>query len=94
VPPSISFANSTSSINDLSDFGNPSAAYPASTCNISQFFGAQQLVLDITLCGDWCDLYHTSIFRLKLKFYVGPESVLFTTRVAAPGQRASAYVTI
>ncbi|GJE89020.1 glycoside hydrolase family 16 protein [Phanerochaete sordida] len=50
VPASITTA--TDSI-DISTWGNPSAAWPASSCNIPQFFGAQQLVIDITLCGDW-----------------------------------------
>ncbi|KAG6806276.1 hypothetical protein H0H92_011954 [Tricholoma furcatifolium] len=31
----------------------PSASYPASGCNFTQFFGPQQLVLDTTLCGNW-----------------------------------------
>jgi len=52
VPPSIAQATSTSSI-DLSDWGNPSASYLSTTCNITEFFTAQNLVLDITLCGDW-----------------------------------------
>ncbi|KAI0073216.1 hypothetical protein K474DRAFT_237228 [Panus rudis PR-1116 ss-1] len=38
---------------DPSTWGTPSASYPASSCDINQFFGAQQLVIDITLCGDW-----------------------------------------
>lgn len=56
---------------DTTGWGTPSAAYPSSTCNISNYFTAQkvcvaygftfttdthehpQLVLDITLCGDW-----------------------------------------
>jgi len=38
---------------DTSGWGLPSAAWPSSTCNISNFFTAQKLVLDITLCGDW-----------------------------------------
>ena len=54
IPASITNANSTSSI-DVSDWGAPSASYPASeTCNITQFFTPQNLVIDITLCGIWC----------------------------------------
>ena len=53
IPASITNANSTSSIN-VSDWGAPSASYPASeTCNITQFFTPQNLVIDITLCGIW-----------------------------------------
>jgi hypothetical protein len=53
LPPSISAAKSDSTI-DLADWGSPSAAYPASTCNITQFFQPQKIIFDITLCGDWC----------------------------------------
>ncbi|KAJ7205360.1 concanavalin A-like lectin/glucanase domain-containing protein [Mycena rebaudengoi] len=52
LPPSISAAKSDSTI-DLADWGSPSAAYPASTCNITQFFQPQKIIFDITLCGDW-----------------------------------------
>ncbi|KDQ60268.1 glycoside hydrolase family 16 protein [Jaapia argillacea MUCL 33604] len=56
VPASISQATNTSAITDLSQWGPPSASYPASTCNITEFFGPQQLVLDITLCGIWAGI--------------------------------------
>ncbi|CDO68761.1 Glycoside Hydrolase Family 16 protein [Trametes cinnabarina] len=36
-----------------STWGTPSAAWPSSSCNISEFFAPQQLVIDITLCGDF-----------------------------------------
>jgi hypothetical protein len=52
LPLSILQATSTSSI-DISEWGQPSASYPATNCNIPQFFSAQQLVFDITLCGVW-----------------------------------------
>ncbi|KAJ7689938.1 concanavalin A-like lectin/glucanase domain-containing protein [Mycena rosella] len=38
---------------DLTDWGIPSAAYPAAGCNITEFFPAQELIIDITLCGLW-----------------------------------------
>ncbi|EIW55456.1 uncharacterized protein TRAVEDRAFT_59797 [Trametes versicolor FP-101664 SS1] len=39
---------------DISQWGTPSAAFPVTpTCNVTQFFTPQQLVLDIALCGDW-----------------------------------------
>ncbi|KAI8996256.1 concanavalin A-like lectin/glucanase domain-containing protein [Trametes punicea] len=50
VPSSVS--NASNSI-DPSSWGTPSAAYPSSSCNISEFFTPQQLVIDITLCGNW-----------------------------------------
>ncbi|EGO03548.1 glycoside hydrolase family 16 protein [Serpula lacrymans var. lacrymans S7.3] len=52
VPESITQANSTSSI-DITSWGTPSASYFANTCNITEFFSPQNLVFDITLCGDW-----------------------------------------
>ncbi|TFY52898.1 hypothetical protein EVJ58_g9752 [Rhodofomes roseus] len=50
IPSSVSSA--TNSI-DTSDWGTPSAAFPSSSCDISEKFGPQSLVLDITLCGNW-----------------------------------------
>jgi len=52
LPRSILEATSASSI-DISDWGPPSASYPAPVCDIPRFFTAQQLVFDITLCGKW-----------------------------------------
>lgn len=52
IPQSILSATSTSSI-DVSQWGPPSASFPATTCNITEFFTPQNLVLDITLCGVW-----------------------------------------
>ena len=50
VPASVSTA--TSSV-DISDWGTPSANYTSTSCDIASSFAPQQLVLDITLCGDW-----------------------------------------
>ncbi|KAI5997324.1 glycoside hydrolase family 16 protein [Pisolithus orientalis] len=55
IPLSISQATSTSSL-DLSDWGTPHANFSSSTCNMIAFFTPQNLVLDITLCGDWAGL--------------------------------------
>ncbi|KAJ3827030.1 hypothetical protein F5880DRAFT_1313323 [Lentinula raphanica] len=52
IPASISQANSSSTMN-LTDWGTPTAAYPSSACNVTQYFQPQNLVLDITLCGVW-----------------------------------------
>ncbi|EJF59657.1 hypothetical protein DICSQDRAFT_171836 [Dichomitus squalens LYAD-421 SS1] len=50
VPASVSGATNTI---DPTTFGTPSAAWPSgSSCDISKAFGKQQLVIDITLCGD------------------------------------------
>ncbi|PCH43204.1 glycoside hydrolase family 16 protein [Wolfiporia cocos MD-104 SS10] len=53
IPSSIS--NATTSIS-TDDWGTPSASYPASSCDIETYFKPQQIVLDITLCGDWAGL--------------------------------------
>jgi len=55
VPASITSANSTSPI-DISQWGTPSASYPSTTCNITEFFTPQNLVIDITLCGNWAGI--------------------------------------
>lgn len=57
IPSSISSAGSSLSV---ADWGTPSANYPASSCDIAEFFQPQQIVIDITLCGDWAGL--TSIY--------------------------------
>ncbi|KAK7037709.1 hypothetical protein VNI00_010935 [Paramarasmius palmivorus] len=55
IPVSISEADSYSAMN-LSDWGKPSAAYPAAGCDIENFFKPQKLILDITLCGQWAGI--------------------------------------
>ncbi|TFK33199.1 concanavalin A-like lectin/glucanase domain-containing protein [Crucibulum laeve] len=52
IPDDIKNANPSSSV-DTSKWGTSSAAYPATGCNITQFFGPQQLILVTTLCGGW-----------------------------------------
>ncbi|TBU31749.1 concanavalin A-like lectin/glucanase domain-containing protein [Dichomitus squalens] len=54
IPDSVKSATNTV---DPTSWGTPSASYPSgSSCDISQFFTPQQLVLDISLCGDWAGL--------------------------------------
>ncbi|KAF9004223.1 concanavalin A-like lectin/glucanase domain-containing protein [Cyathus striatus] len=52
IPENIRSADSASTI-DTSLWGMPSAAHPASGCNVTQMFGPQQLILLTTLCGVW-----------------------------------------
>ncbi|KAK7683143.1 hypothetical protein QCA50_013816 [Cerrena zonata] len=82
VPASISQATSTSSI-DITQWGPPSASYPAgSNCNITQFFTPQQLVLDITLCGDWAGIgasYNATCGNS------GPTGLCYPDNVVGPG---------
>ncbi|KAF7305242.1 GH16 domain-containing protein [Mycena chlorophos] len=52
IPKSVGSSTASSTL-DISDWGTPSAAYPATTCNITEFFQPQQMILDITLCGSW-----------------------------------------
>ncbi|KAJ6471072.1 hypothetical protein C8R47DRAFT_1200243 [Mycena vitilis] len=52
IPASITQASPSM---DLTDWGTPSAAYPAVAggCNVTEFFPEQRVVIDITLCGLW-----------------------------------------
>ncbi|GAA5884533.1 hypothetical protein JCM16303_000015 [Sporobolomyces ruberrimus] len=43
----------SSSSPDPTSWGAPTAYYPQSSCNINQYFAAQQLTINIALCGDW-----------------------------------------
>ena len=53
IPQSILQATSTSSL-DISTWGPPSAAYPATeSCDMESKFTAQQLIFNIALCGVW-----------------------------------------
>ncbi|KAH9040528.1 glycoside hydrolase family 16 protein [Lactarius hengduanensis] len=81
LPPSILQANSTSSI-DISEWGPPSASYPATTCNISQYFTAQQLVIDITLCGVWAGL--PQVYNPQC-LNSGPTGLCYNDNVVGPG---------
>lgn len=38
---------------DTSTLGKPVANYPSGHCNVDKFFRAQNLIFDITLCGDF-----------------------------------------
>jgi len=53
IPDNVKQSTSISTI-DTTVWGLPTAAYPASACNITQFFPPQNLVLLTTLCGVWC----------------------------------------
>ncbi|KAI0645466.1 concanavalin A-like lectin/glucanase domain-containing protein [Trametes meyenii] len=50
VPDSVTNAGKTI---DPSSWGTPSASFGSSSCDINKFFAPQQMVIDITLCGDW-----------------------------------------
>lgn len=54
IPRSLSASNNTI---DTSSWGTPAASF--TSCNISTYFGPQQLVFDITLCGQEWVTYST-----------------------------------
>ncbi|KAI0039863.1 glycoside hydrolase family 16 protein [Auriscalpium vulgare] len=81
VPQSLLQANSTSSI-DISQWGIPSASYPASGCNITNYFTSQQLVFDITLCGDWAGV--PSIYQAACNAS-GPTGICYNDNVVGNG---------
>ncbi|KAH9482161.1 putative glycosidase C21B10.07 [Psilocybe cubensis] len=62
VPMNIQTATSTDKMS-LSTWGMPSAAYPVSACNVTQYFPPQNLVLLTSLCGAWAavpDIYQST----------------------------------
>ncbi|KAI0032609.1 glycoside hydrolase family 16 protein [Vararia minispora EC-137] len=81
IPASILQATSTSPI-DVSDFGVPSASYPVSRCNIPQYFTAQQIVFDITLCGNWAGI--PSLYQAQC-LNQGPTGTCYQDNVVGSG---------
>lgn len=81
VPDSITQANQSLNI---SSWGDPVAAYPTwQSCNTSAFFTAQQLIFDITLCGDWAGV--PSIYDSTGCANAGPTGSCYLDNVAGPG---------
>ncbi|KAI0745410.1 concanavalin A-like lectin/glucanase domain-containing protein [Earliella scabrosa] len=55
VPEAVSGATDTV---DPTTWGTPTAAYSTESCDIEKFFTPQQLIIDITLCGDWAGVVY------------------------------------
>ncbi|KAI1790516.1 concanavalin A-like lectin/glucanase domain-containing protein [Ganoderma leucocontextum] len=91
IPADIS--NSSTSV-DPSTWGTPSASWPASTCNVTNFFTPQQLVLDITLCGDFAG--QPTIYAQTCGGPVGNSSTCYLENVINNGtsQYADAFFEI
>ncbi|KAG5637617.1 hypothetical protein H0H81_003951 [Sphagnurus paluster] len=83
VPPSITNSTGTSGI-DISQWGPPSASFPATTCNITQFFSPQNLIFDITLCGIWAGLGSEYLPQCAGS---GPSGICYNDNVVGPGDR-------
>lgn len=84
IPSSVYSAGPTSSMT-LDDWGTPSATFPSTnTCNITQFFGPQKLVLDITLCGTWASLPELYAPQCNDS---GPTGICYNDNVVGPGGR-------
>ncbi|KAI0089537.1 concanavalin A-like lectin/glucanase domain-containing protein [Irpex rosettiformis] len=82
IPANLAQATSTSSI-DVSTWGTPSAAFPANAkCNLTEHFTPQQLVIDITLCGDWAGV--PSIYGSQCG-HMGPTGTCYQDNVVGPG---------
>ncbi|RXW23623.1 hypothetical protein EST38_g2236 [Candolleomyces aberdarensis] len=60
IPSNIASASRTSSL-DIESWGTPTAAYPPTRCNLTQYFPPQNLILLTTLCGVWAG--NPSIYR-------------------------------
>ncbi|KAG5349932.1 hypothetical protein C0989_001216, partial [Termitomyces sp. Mn162] len=84
IPLSITTAATSKSSIDMSDWGPPSASFPATTCNITQFFSPQKLVLDITLCGNWAG---GPVAYSQTCPDSGPTGTCYNDNVVGPGDR-------
>ncbi|KAF9527404.1 concanavalin A-like lectin/glucanase domain-containing protein [Crepidotus variabilis] len=84
IPASIqAAASSTGPFTSLADWGVPSASYPSTgSCNTSEYFVAQNLVLDITLCGEWAG--EPSIYLPQCASQ-GPTGICYNDNVIGPG---------
>ncbi|TBU38093.1 concanavalin A-like lectin/glucanase domain-containing protein [Dichomitus squalens] len=91
VPADVS--NTSTSV-DPSTWGTPSASWPSATCNITNFFTPQQLVIDITLCGDFAG--QPTIYAQTCGGPVGNSSTCYLENVINNGtsQYADAYFEI
>ncbi|KAF7298826.1 putative glycosidase C21B10.07 [Mycena indigotica] len=38
---------------DTSTWGTPTANFPSTSCNIPEFFSPNNIIINLTLCGDW-----------------------------------------
>nr|GAT48348.1 glycoside hydrolase family 16 protein [Mycena chlorophos] len=38
---------------NTSTWGTPTASFPSTSCNIPQFFSRHNIIINLTLCGDW-----------------------------------------
>ncbi|KAL4253040.1 Glycosyl Hydrolase Family 16 [Abortiporus biennis] len=94
VPSSITQLSSTQTSLDISTWGPPSASYPSGpSCNITNFFTPQQLVLDITLCGDWAGTQ--SAYTNSACGKQGPTGICYNDAVVGSGANyANAYFEI
>lgn len=85
IPSSLS--GSSQSV-DVTTLGTPTGSWPASSCNPSQFFKEQEIVIDITACGTWAGVQ--SILEATCPALVGTNTC-YTTYVLNPANYATAY---
>ncbi|KAF9016159.1 hypothetical protein BDZ89DRAFT_1022929 [Hymenopellis radicata] len=81
IPASITNSNFSAPL-DISQWGPPTASYPAKYCNITEFFTPQKLILDITLCGNWAGLSNTYFPSCG---GAGPTGTCYADSVVGPG---------
>lgn len=86
IPTSVYESTSSSPIT-LDDWGTPTARYPSTpTCNVTEFFSPQKLVLSINLCGTWASMPELYLPQCAGS---GPTETCYADNVVGPGERYS-----
>jgi len=84
IPSDLSVSN-PNSLPNPDNWPTPSAYYPSSTCNTSEYLQPQTVIIDITLCGAWGGVPATLAETCPGVPANAPSNYCYTTYVAGSG---------